>query len=145
MRKCFFEVPVLLIMPVILFSYFSASGTVRLPQLLGNHMVIQRDMDFKIWGWASPGGKVSIQFNCKKESAVTGPDNQWEVRFHAMSAGGPFTMHIQGENEIMLKDILIGDVWFCSGQSNMVLPMERLKEKYPDEVANDHFPEIRNF
>ena len=65
--------------------------------------------------------------------------------FPAMTAGGPFTMVIKGENEIILNDILVGDVWFCSGQSNMVLTMESLKEKYPDEVTNDHFPEIRNF
>ena len=62
-----------------------------------------------------------------------------------MPAGGPFTMIIEGKNEIILNDILIGDVWFCSGQSNMVLPMERIKEKYPEETAHDSFPEIRNF
>ena len=54
-------------------------------------------------------------------------------------------MIIKGDNEITLNDILIGDVWFCSGQSNMVLPMERLKEKYPYEAENDSFSEIRNF
>ena len=62
-----------------------------------------------------------------------------------MKAGGPFTMIIKGKNEIVVSDILLGDVWFCSGQSNMVLPMERVKEKYPDESAHDSFPEIRNF
>ena len=144
-NECHFTVPLTCIMLVILLNSFSAAATVRLPQLLGNHMVLQRDMEFKIWGWASPGEKVIINFNGKKESAVTGSDNQWMVRFPAMTAGGPYTMHIQGENEIILDDILMGDVWFCSGQSNMVLPMERLKEKYPDEVANDHFPDIRNF
>lgn len=144
MNKCYFKVLVLCIM-IILFNSFPAGATVRLPQLLSNHMVLQRDMAFKIWGWASPGEKVSIVFNGKKVNVVTGPDSKWLVSFPAISAGGPFTMHIQGENEIILNDILIGDVWFCSGQSNMVLPMERLKEKYPDEVANDHFPEIRNF
>jgi len=145
MSNCPFKVPVSYIMVVILFNSFSARATVWLPQLLGNHMVLQRDMEFKIWGWASPGEKVSVIFNGKKENAIAGPDNRWMVSFHAMPAGGPFTMHIHGDNEIILDDILIGDVWFCSGQSNMVLAMERLKEKYPDEVANDHFPEIRNF
>ena len=139
------KIPVTCMLLVILFNSFSAGATVRLPQLLSNHMVLQRDMDFKIWGWASPGEKVNIDFNGKKVKTVTGQDSKWMVTFPAMTAGGPFTMHIQGENEIILNDILIGDVWFCSGQSNMVLPMERLKEKYPDEVANDHFPEIRNF
>ncbi|HEX3079647.1 MAG TPA: sialate O-acetylesterase, partial [Puia sp.] len=118
MRKRCFTVSVSCIMLVFLFISFSAGATVRLPQLLSNHMVLQRDMDFKIWGWASPGEKVSVQFNGKKENAIAGLDNQWMVRFHAMPTGGPFTMYIQGENEIILNDILIGDVWFCSGQSN---------------------------
>ena len=144
MNKCHFKILVSCI-TVILFNAFSVGATVRLPQLLSDHMVLQRDMDFKIWGWALPGEKVSIGFNGKKVNVITGTDNKWMVTFPAMKAGGPFTMHIQGENEIILNDILIGDVWFCSGQSNMVLNMERLKEKYPDEVANDHFPEIRNF
>ena len=108
-------------------------------------MVLQRDMKINIWGWASPGEKISLRFNGKKVNTVAGPDQKWLVSFPAMTAGGPFTMTIQGKNEIILNDILIGDVWFCSGQSNMVLPMERLKEKYPDEVAHDSFPEIRNF
>jgi len=123
----------------------SANASVRLPQLVGNHMVLQRDMKINIWGWASPGEKISVRFNGKKENAVTGADQKWLVSFPAMHAGGPFTMTIKGENEIILEDILIGDVWFCSGQSNMVLPMERLKEKYPEEIAHDNFPEIRNF
>ena len=62
-----------------------------------------------------------------------------------MPAGGPFTMTITGKNKIVLTDVLLGDVWFCSGQSNMVLPMERIKEKYPDEAGRDSFPEIRNY
>jgi sialate O-acetylesterase len=62
-----------------------------------------------------------------------------------MKAGGPFTMEVKGNNSIMIKDILIGDVWFCSGQSNMVLTMERVKEKYPDDIASADYPEIRNF
>ena len=141
MNKCHFK----LITLVILLNSFSADATVSLPQLLSNHMVLQRDMEFNIWGWASSGERVSVRFNGKKTSAITGTDNKWKVSFPSMPAGGPFTMQIQGGNEIILNDILIGDVWFCSGQSNMVLPMERLKEKYPDEVANDNFPEIRNF
>jgi sialate O-acetylesterase len=130
---------------IILFSAFPAGATVRLPQLVSNHMVLQRDVNLKIWGWASPGEKISINFNGRRENTVTGSDSNWAVSFPAMKEGGPFTMIIQGANEITLNDILIGDVWFCSGQSNMVLPMERLKEKYPDEVEHDHFPEIRNF
>jgi sialate O-acetylesterase len=62
-----------------------------------------------------------------------------------MKAGGPYSMEVKGNNSIIIENILIGDVWFCSGQSNMVLTMERVKEKYPDDIANADFPEIRNF
>ena len=130
---------------IIFFTAFSARANVRLPQLVSDHMILQRNMNFKIWGWASPGEKISIYFNGRKENTITGTDSSWLISFPAMKEGGPFTMTIKGLNEITISDILIGDVWFCSGQSNMVLPMERLKEKYPDEVEHDHFPEIRNF
>jgi sialate O-acetylesterase len=142
MNKCIFHFAVAL---TLLSTCSSAKAKVRLPQLVSDHMVLQRNANIKIWGWASPGEHVSIRFKGKEKNTVTGTDDKWLVSFPAMEAGGPFTMIIQGENLITLNDILIGDVWFCSGQSNMVLPMERLKEKYPDEVANDNFPEIRNF
>src|SRR3984885_3568319 len=145
MNKCDHKVFVSYIMLVFLFNSYSACATVRLPQLVSNHMVLQRDMDLKIWGWASPGERVNVRFNGKKENAITGPDNKWMVTYPAMPAGGPYTMNIQGENEIILDDIMIGDVWFCSGQSNMVLPMERLKEKYPDVIDSADYPQIRNF
>ncbi|GAB3916639.1 sialate O-acetylesterase [Mucilaginibacter boryungensis] len=108
-------------------------------------MVLQRGIKLKIWGWATPGEKVNIAFNGTKMHTVTGPDGKWLINLPAMKAGGPYAMYIKGNNEIKLSDILIGDVWFCSGQSNMVLAMERLKEKYPEEVTHDNFPEIRNF
>jgi len=129
---------------LIIFS-FSAYAEVRLPQLVSNGMVLQRDTKLKLWGWASPGEKVSIVFNGKKGSTVTGADGKWLIELAAMKAGGPYTMTIKGNNTLTLTDILLGDVWFCSGQSNMVLRMEAVKEKYPEDVANANFPEIRNF
>jgi sialate O-acetylesterase len=145
MNKCNFKFLIALLHLFILFDGLSVNANVRLPQLVSDHMILQRNTNIKIWGWASPGENVNILFEGKTENTITGTDNKWVVSFPAMEAGGPFTMIIQGTNKITLSDILIGDVWFCSGQSNMVLPMERLKEKYPDEVAKDKFPEIRNF
>lgn len=130
---------------VLIFSTSSAFADIKLPQLISDHMVLQRDIKLKIWGWASPNEKVSVDFNGKKEKTVTDTAGKWLLELPAMKAGGPYTMVIKGDNQITLNDIYIGDVWFASGQSNMVLPMERLKERYPDEVANDNFPEIRNF
>jgi sialate O-acetylesterase len=129
----------------LLMSSLTTMAEVRLPQLVSDGMVLQRDTKIRIWGWASPGEKVKISFNKKTYTVKTDPDGKWIAMLGAMQAGGPFTMEIDAANHIRLKDILIGDVWFCSGQSNMVLPMERVKEKYPDEIASANYPEIRNF
>lgn len=129
----------------LIFSGLYGYADVKLPQLVSNGMVLQRDTKLKIWGWASPGEKVHIAFNGKKGNAVTGADGKWLIVLPAMKAGGPFTMTIKGKNEITLSDILLGDVWFCSGQSNMVLRMEAVKEQYPEDVASANYPQIRNF
>ena len=122
-----------------------AKAQVRLPQLVGDGMVLQRDVKDKIWGWAKPGEKVSVKFNSKNYKALTGTNGNWEIMLPPLKAGGPYSMEISASNHITLNNILIGDVWFCSGQSNMVIPMERVKEKYPDEIAHANYPEIRNF
>jgi sialate O-acetylesterase len=120
-------------------------ANVTLPVLVSNGMVLQRDARIRIWGWASPREKVQIKFNKKTISTVTDSGGNWEVSLPPMNAGGPYTMEVKGTNSIRIDDILIGDVWFCSGQSNMVLNMERVKEKYPEDIAGADFPEIRNF
>lgn len=120
-------------------------GAVRLPQLVADGMVLQRDAKVKIWGWADAGEKIVVDFQHKTYRTVTDQSGSWKITLQPMKAGGPYTMEITGNNHITLRDILIGDVWFCSGQSNMVLPMERVKERYPDEIANANYPQIRNF
>jgi sialate O-acetylesterase len=118
---------------------------VTLPVLVSNGMVLQRDTKIRIWGWASPGEKVQVKFNKKTISTVTDSEGNWKVSLPPMNAGGPYIMEVKGNNTITINDILVGDVWFCSGQSNMVLNMERVKEKYPEDIAGANFPEIRNF
>jgi sialate O-acetylesterase len=108
-------------------------------------MVLQRDSKIKIWGWASRGEKVSMKFNGKSYKTKTGEDGKWTIQLPPMKAGGPFTMEIIASNKITVSDVLIGDVWICAGQSNMVIPMERVKEKYPDEIANANYPQIKHF
>ncbi|RZJ82388.1 MAG: sialate O-acetylesterase [Flavobacterium sp.] len=129
----------------ILLLTFTSSAEIKLPQLISNSMVLQRNVKLKIWGWATVGERVTITFNGKKVSAITSNQNKWLIMLPAMQAGGPYTMSIQGSNKITLNDVLIGDVYFCAGQSNMVLGMERLRENYPNEIENDNFPQIRNF
>lgn len=123
----------------------SLFSQVRLPRVIGDSMVLQRDARIRIWGWAAAGEKVKIRFNGKNFSTTTNADGKWVLLLPAMKAGGPYTMDIVASNRISLKDILVGDVWICSGQSNMVLPMERVKEKYPEEIAGAHYSAIRHF
>jgi sialate O-acetylesterase len=130
---------ILFILPVLV------QANVKLPVLLSDGMVLQRDTKLIIWGWASPGEKVQVKFNKKTVSTVTDSDGNWKVSLPPMKAGGPYSMMVKGTNTITINDILVGDVWFCSGQSNMVLNMERVKEKYPEDIAGANFPEIRNF
>ena len=122
-----------------------ANADVSLPRLISDGMVLQRDAKVNIWGWADKGEKVSVKFNGKSYQATASANREWRIVLAPIKAGGPFTMQIKGRNTILLHDILVGDVWFCSGQSNMVLTMERVKEKYPLDVAEADYPQIRNF
>ncbi|MEI9942996.1 MAG: sialate O-acetylesterase [Chitinophagaceae bacterium] len=118
---------------------------VKLPRLVRDSMVLQRDIKLKIWGWAAKGEKVTVKFNNKSYKATTAADGKWSVMLAPMKAGGPYTMDISGSNKISLKDILIGDVWFCSGQSNMVHQMNIHDVTYANDIAGANYPQIRHF
>jgi len=118
---------------------------VKLPHLVTDGMVLQRDIPINIWGWAASCEKITLRFNNKTYNSAAASDGKWLITMPAMKAGGTYEMQIDASNHIQLSNILIGDVWVCSGQSNMELPMERVKERYPDEVANANYPLIRQF
>ncbi|RIV46421.1 sialate O-acetylesterase [Flagellimonas pelagia] len=120
-------------------------GQIKLPKLIGDGVVLQRDSNIRLWGWASPNEKVELSFKGKKYQVVANKKGEWTIDLKPQKAGGPFTMLFRGNNEVEVKDILFGDVWIGAGQSNMVLPMERVKEKYPNEIGKANYPEIRNF
>jgi len=122
-----------------------AYGQVKLPRLVRDSMVLQRDTKVNIWGWATKDEKISIKFNGKTYKTKTGADGKWLIVLSPMKSGGPYTMDISGSNKITLKDILIGDVWFCSGQSNMVHQMELHSVIYASDIAQANYPEIRHF
>lgn len=126
-------------------GFKNANADVRLPKVISDGMVLQRDKPLKIWGWATPGEKVSVSFVKKHYSAVTGTDGKWEVTMRPIPAGGPYTMNIAGTNKIEIADILLGDVWFCSGQSNMEMGMGDVAEKYENIIAQNQNPNIRQF
>jgi len=117
---------------------------ISLPQVVGSNMVLQRNEPVNIWGWADAREKVTVTFNGQKESVRTGKDEKWMITLDPMKAGGPFEMVIEGKNRIELDNILIGDVWICSGQSNMEWPMERTNNA-EEEITNANYPMIRLF
>jgi sialate O-acetylesterase len=108
-------------------------------------MVLQRNEKITIWGWASANESITATFNGEQRKSIASPKGEWTLEFPEMKAGGPYTMKISGKNEIVLKDILIGDVWLCSGQSNMVHQMNIHDVTYADDIANANYPEIRHF
>jgi len=122
-----------------------ANAQVKLPQLIKDSMVLQRDAKIKIWGWASSNEKINITFNKKKFSTKADANGNWSLLLPPMKAGGPYTMNVDASNQLALNNILIGDVWLCSGQSNMVHQMSLHSVLYANEIATANYPEIRQF
>jgi sialate O-acetylesterase len=118
---------------------------IKLPSLVSNGMVLQRDQVTTLWGWASPEEKIRIQLGSKMIRTQANKLGNWQAQLPGYPAGGPYTIKLSGKNEIVLNDVLFGDVWLCAGQSNMVINMERVKEKYSADIASAKNPQIRNF
>ncbi len=117
------------------------SAKVRLPRLVSDRLVLQRDTELDIWGWADPGEKVTVRFQGRHYDTETGADGCWHVLLPPQQAGGPFVLEV---NEIVIRDVLVGDVWLCSGQSNQETPIARLTDKFPEiNVSNNHM--IRHY
>lgn len=117
-----------------------AEAKVKLPAVLSDGMVLQRERPVKIWGTADAGEAVTVTFKKKKYTASADPKGNWQVMLPSMKAGGPYEMTV---NDLLLKDILIGDVWLCSGQSNMELTVERVTDKFRKEIESYENPMIR--
>lgn len=120
---------------------YCAGASVKLPVLVSDGMVLQRDVPVNIWGWADPGEEVRVEFLRKKYRTVADADGNWKIALPAMKAGGPYTMTV---SDRQIRDILVGDVWVCSGQSNMELPVSRVMDRFADEVSKDSEPMIRH-
>ncbi len=121
-----------------------ARADVRLPNVIGDQMVLQQGKPVPIWGWADAGEKVTVTVGESKAAATAGEDGKWMVKLDAMESGGPCQMTVQGNNTITLEDILIGEVWVCSGQSNMQWPVSASNNPQ-EEIAAADFPNLRLF
>ncbi len=122
----------------------AAWADVRLPKVIGSQMVLQRDMAVPIWGWADPGEKVTVTMgDCKVEAAAC-EKGMWSVKLAAMKAGGPHKITVAGKNTITLEDVLVGEVWVCSGQSNMQWSVQASNNP-AEEIAAAEYPKMRLF
>jgi len=113
-----------------------------LSPVFGNHMVLQRGKVNRIWGWTSPGSKVSVQLGSRHSDAVAGADGLWLASIRPPAPGGPYHLKITGVQNVDFDDVLVGDVWLCSGQSNMQMGLSVVNNG-PDEVKNANHPDIR--
>jgi len=123
----------------------SAQAEVKLASVFTDSMVLQCDMPAPVWGWADAGEEVTVQFGGQKKKAVAGKDGKWQVNLDKLSATAePHILIVEGSNKIELKDVLVGEVWICSGQSNMEWPLAAsLNAK--EEIAAAKHPQIRLF
>lgn len=128
----------------ILVSCFLASADVKLPAIIGDNMVLQNGMETPIWGMADPGEKVTVTMGDQRAVTVADDNGKWKVALSQWEAGGPFEMTVAGNNKITLKNILVGEVWVCSGQSNMQWSVKNSNN--PDEeIAAANYPKFRLF
>lgn len=123
------------------------NSQIKLPALIGDSMILQRNQGVNIWGWSLKGEPVNVYFNQKKYKAIPDKDNKWTLTLPETKASNKtYTLKITTQHDtVEVKEILFGDVWLCSGQSNMEFDFQKLISKYSTEIANSENPFIREF
>ena len=124
-----------------------AEAKVTLPQLFQSGMVVQRGKVIPVWGKADAGETVTISFNKKVYTTTADADGRWRIDLPKMKAGGPYTLEVRGEGQEVreISDVMVGDVWLLSGQSNIDVHIERVYPQYASEIDNYENPQIRLF
>jgi sialate O-acetylesterase len=129
----------------------AASAEVKPSPLFSDHVVLQRGMAVPVWGTADPGETIKVTLNGHSRSTRAGADGKWLVRLRKLKAGGPYELQIQGKNSITIHDVLVGEVWLASGQSNMVFTVSKKAAPFAGmldedkEIAAANYPTIRMF
>ena len=120
-----------------------ALADVRLPKVFGSHMVLQRRKTVPVWGWADAGEKITVAFNGQTKTTKAAKDGRWQVSLDPMEAGGPYQLVVSGKkNTVTLDDVLLGEVWICSGQSNMEWQLQSANNAI-EEIKAAIYPKIR--
>jgi sialate O-acetylesterase len=122
---------------------YTISAQIKMPGIFGDHMVIQRGRPVPVWGWASPNEKLVLTFHSQKKEATADRNGKWRVNLDPEPAGGPFELRIQGRNRLIFHDVMVGEVWICSGQSNMEFELKSARNA-DNEIMNAGYPEIRH-
>jgi sialate O-acetylesterase len=120
------------------------TAQVRLPEVLADHMVVQRGIEVPIWGWTAPGAEVTVRMGSATAEATADADGRFVAHLPPQEAGGPHTISVTSENTVWLKDVLVGDVWICSGQSNMAWTVAN-SNNAEQEIAEATYPRMRLF
>ncbi|MDR2954103.1 MAG: 9-O-acetylesterase [Prevotella sp.] len=127
------------------FTMSTVYADVKLPHIFSDNMVIQQNMPVKVWGWADKNEGVEVSFNNQVKKVKADKNGLWSVQFAALAYGGPYTLDVKGKkNAISLKNILVGEVWLCSGQSNMEWTVVNSMNAQ-QEIAAANYPNIRAF
>ena len=119
-----------------------ATADVRLPGVFSDHMVLQRDKPLAVWGWAAPGEKVMLSIPPHTAETVADASGSWSVKLASLPAGGPHEMTVTANNTLTFRDVLVGEVWLCSGQSNMQWPLKNATNGDAEVTAAAH-PRLR--
>jgi sialate O-acetylesterase len=101
----------------------AAQAEVKLPSILSDNMVVQQGKKATFWGTAAPDEKINVKFAAESATATADKDGKWKVEIKPPAAGGPYEVTISGSNTITIKNVLVGEVWLCAGQSNMAFPL----------------------
>ena len=131
---------------LLLCLHSAASAEVKLPSVFGNNMVLQQGRPVPVWGWADKGEQVTVTLGTQKQTVRTGEDGRWKVMLAKLSLGKPLEMTVKGSsgNSIKLTNVLVGEVWICSGQSNMEIGIRECNDAQK-EIAAANYPEIHLF
>lgn len=121
-----------------------SNANVKMPLIFSDGMVLQRNKEIPVWGWADANEKVEVHFNKQTKTTLADKNGKWTIKLAAEKAGGPFELFITGKNKIIIKDVLVGEVWICSGQSNMEFQVSKTKNA-EKEIADSNYPMIRHF
>ena len=131
----------LLCLTGLLFS-FSGYSQVHLAKIFNDHMVLQRSQPVPVWGWSAPNEKITVSINKQVKETRADKNGKWSVMLDPQPAGGPYELNVKGKDSLVLQDVLVGEVWICSGQSNMEFELKSALQA-ATEIQEANYPEIR--